>query len=115
VDFKTSSSDPRNKTAFPAYQNQLDEFSFLLEQNGKKTAGLGYLIYFYPDHGDKLHQGFPMVIHVETLKTDPDSVPARIQQAIEVLEGNIPQPIPNCPFCKWYEELSRVLNGLEKK
>ena len=112
VDFKTSSSDPRGKTAFPAYQNQLDEFSFLLEVNGKKTAGIGHLIYFYPDNSDELHDGFPMVIHVETLKTSTERVKPRILQAIDVLEGKIPQASTYCPFCKWYDELSKVLKGI---
>lgn len=109
VDFKTSSSDPRNKNAFPAYQNQLDEFSFLLEVNRKKTAGLGYLIYFYPDISEKLHNGFPMIVHIETLKTNPESVKPRLLQAIEILENKIPLPAPACPFCKWYDEMKKLL------
>ncbi|MFA5084265.1 MAG: hypothetical protein WC475_02700 [Candidatus Paceibacterota bacterium] len=114
VDFKTASSDPRGKDIFPAYQNQLDEFSFLMESNGKKTAGVGYLIFFYPDHGEKLHDGFPMVIHLVTVKTDTGNVEPRIFQAIEVLEGKIPAPAANCPFCGWYDEMKKVLGESEK-
>jgi hypothetical protein len=110
VDFKTSSSDPRGKESFPSYQNQLDEFAFLLEVNGKKTAGIGHLIYFYPEHGDELHNGFPMLIYIDTLKIDSGSVHPRLTQAISVLEGSIPKPAIDCPFCKWYENLSEILN-----
>lgn len=109
VDFKTSSSDPREKEPFPSYQNQLDEMAFLLENNGKKTAGIGHLIYFYPEHSEELHNGFPMIIHVDTLKTNFESVRTRLLEAIEVLEGKIPKPAADCPFCKWYESLGKIL------
>ena len=109
VDFKTASSDPRAKEVFPAYQNQLDEFAFLLERNNKKTSGRGYLIYFYPDDSDGLHNGFPMIVHIQTLKTNPKAVTPRLKEAMEVLEGEIPKSAENCLFCKWYEELNKVL------
>jgi len=105
VDFKTASSDPREKPAFPAYQNQMDEYAFLLEVNGKKTAGISHLIYFYPDQGEELQQGFPMMILIETLKTNPQSVEPRLIQATEVLRGSIPNPAPDCPFCNWHQNL----------
>lgn len=111
VDFKTSSSDPRGKPAFPSYQNQLDEFAFLFEVNNKKTAGIGYLIYFYPEESDGLHNGFPMVVHIEKLKTNPDSVMPRLEKAIEILENDIPQASQDCPFCSWYDALNKVLKG----
>jgi len=111
VDFKTASSDPRQKEVFPAYQNQLDEFSFLLEQNNKKTAGQGHLIYFYPDDSDGLHNGFPMILHIQTLKTSPKAVMPRLEEAIKVLEGKMPEPAKDCPFCQWYGNLSEVLKG----
>lgn len=111
VDFKTASSDPRGKAFFPSYQNQLDEFSFLLEQNNKKTAGSGYLIYFYPQESDDLHNGFPMIIHIEKVITNPNSVRPRLDEAIKILNGRMPDPVANCPFCKWYENLNEVLKN----
>lgn len=112
IDFKTASSDPRGKTAFPSYQNQLDEFTFLLEANNKKTAGIGHLIYFYPQESDGLENGFPMLVHIETLKTNPDSVIPRLKKAIEILEGNAPEPAEDCPFCRWYEAFNKVLKDI---
>ena len=109
VDFKTSSSDPTQRRTFPAYQNQLDEYSLLMEKNNKKTAKIGYLIYFYPEYGNELHKGFPMTVHIETLTTNPDSVMERIKQAIEVIEGSMPEPSEKCPFCSWYNNITDVL------
>jgi hypothetical protein len=110
VDFKTASSDPREREVFQAYQNQMDEFSFLLEMNGKKTSGTAYLIYFFPAESRELHNGFPMVIHIQPLKTYPDSVKPRLQEAIKILEGPMPPPKGDCPFCSWYEDLARTID-----
>jgi len=108
VDFKTASSDPRTREVFPAYQNQLDEFSFLLERNNKKTGGEAYLVYFYPEDSYNLHDGFPMAIHIQSLKTNPDTVMPRIEAAINILEGKIPEPARDCPFCRWREALNSL-------
>ena len=111
VDFKTASSDPTERDTFPSYQNQLDEYAFLLESAGKKTAGVGYLIYFYPEESDGLHDGFPMKIHVQEIKTDPKSVIPRFEEAMRTISGEIPPSAPDCPFCKWYDQISQVFES----
>jgi len=110
VDFKTSSSDPRQRTeVFPAYQHQMDEFAFLLEQNRHKTAGFGYLVYVYPAESDQLHMGFPMIVHVVKLSTHPETVLERLQEGTAVLDGPLPEPSADCPFCRWRESLNGFL------
>ncbi len=105
IDHKTSSSDPRQRETLSAYQSQLDAYSFLLELNKKKTSGLGHLIYFYPQEGDKLHDGFPMLVFVQTLKTNPENTRKDLLKAIEILEGDMPFPSKDCPFCSWYDKV----------
>lgn len=111
VDHKTSSSDPRGKDIFPAYQAQLDTYAFLLEANRKLTTGIGHLIYFYPDTSDTLHNGFPMVVHIQTLQTDPLHAKERFEKAIDVLEGPMPQSSKECPFCSWRETMNQELGA----
>ena len=110
VDHKTSSSDPREKETLPAYQQQLDAYAWLLEENGKKTTGIGHLIYFYPDHSQKLHEGFKMVIHIQTLKTNPKNTQKRFIKAVEVLKFGMPDPSADCPFCNWYNKINEELS-----
>lgn len=105
VDHKTASSDPTTRELIPAYQFQLDSYAFLLEENAHSTTGVGHLIYFFPGHGDTLHKGFPMEITVKTLKTDPGRVLPRIKQAITLLEGPLPQPNKDCPFCAYVDKV----------
>lgn len=111
IDFKTASSDPRGKDVFLSYRNQMDEFTFLLEFHGKKTPRFGHLIYFYPDESENLHDGFPMIVDIQTIETNPDDVSPRLLEAVAVLEDNMPQPADDCPFCKWYDNVSEIFNN----
>jgi len=105
VDFKTSSSDPREKETLSAYQSQIDSYIFIIAQNKMKVAGFGFLVYIYPDQSPNLHNGFPMVIHVTKITGDPQNTVKRITNAINVLESQMPSPKPDCPFCNWYEKI----------
>lgn len=107
VDHKTASSDPNTRELIPAYQFQLNSYAFLLEQNGRPTTGIGHLIYFFPGHGDKLHEGFPMEVTVKTLKTNPAAVMPDIKRAISILEGPLPKPNPDCDFCGYVEQVKK--------
>lgn len=117
VDFKTSSSDPREKEILSAYQSQIDSYIFIVRENRLKVAGFGYLVYVYPDQSHKLHDGFPMIIHVTKITGDPQNTIKRITNAINVLESKMPSPNPECPFCNWYEKIKVELEEkiLDKK
>lgn len=105
VDFKTSSSDPREKDVLSAYQNQIDAYAFLLQQNNKPPAGYGYLVFFYPDLATNIADGFPMVKHIVRVQAHPEAVRGRIDRAIAVLEGPLPPPSTECSFCDWFEKV----------
>ncbi len=101
VDFKTSSSDPRDKEILSAYRSQIDDYVFLISENGRKVTGEGYLIYFFPDMSEELHDGFPMIVHMQKLEGNPDNTRKRIENAIKVLSDNIPNSNPECVFCNY--------------
>ena len=109
VDHKTSSSDPRDKEGvLSAYQHQLNFYALLLEKNNKPTSGFGHLIYYYPEHGEELHNGVPVHVHVQTLKTNPKQAEGEFLKAIDVLEGEMPKPSSDCPFCSWHEQMKEL-------
>ncbi len=109
VDFKTSSSDPREKETLSAYKSQIDDYVFLISENGKKITGEGFLIYFFPDMSEELHDGFPMIIHMQKLEGNPENTKKRIENAIKVLSDGIPDSNPECVFCK-YIDLVKIAN-----
>lgn len=101
VDFKTASSDPREKEILSAYKSQVDDYIYLMKENNKKVANYGYLIFVFPDHGIELHSVFPMIIHVVKVNGDPENTKKRIAEAMEILENPIPMPKPECSFCTY--------------
>lgn len=107
VDFKTSSSDPREKDILSAYQNQIDAYAFLLRQNRKEPAGYGFLIFFYPDLTKEIKNGFPMINHIVRLEAHPELVSDRIQKAVDVLQGPMPDANSDCAFCNWFHTVKK--------
>jgi len=109
VDFKTASTDPRDKETLSSYQSQIDDYLFLLRKSEKKTAGFGYLIYFYPDKGEELHKGFPMITHIVKVEGSPQRTELRIKRAISILENPLPEANPQCNFCDWFTQVKTEL------
>ncbi len=107
VDFKTSSSDPREKEILSAYQNQIDGYLFLLEKNGLKVADFGYLIYFFPEMTIELSNGFPMIIHIVKIERKTKDIRKKIEEAITVLKNSIPDSAKDCVFCQWFEDVKK--------
>jgi len=107
IDFKTASSDPREKEILSSYQNQIDEYLFLMEENGKKVARFGYLIYFFPEMSIELTNGFPMIIHIVKIERKVKDIKKRIEAAVKILQGSIPDSSPECVFCNWFGRVKR--------
>jgi len=108
VDFKTASSDPREKELLQAYENQIDDYVFVIKRNNLKVTGYGYLIFVYPDYGKELHNGFPMIIHVVKVKGDPKKTEERIENAIRVLKGKMPKAAEDCKFCNYRKDVRKL-------
>ena len=108
IDHKTASSDPREKDILEAYKHQLNFYAYLLENNGKKTSGFGHLIYYFPEHGEELHKGVPIHVHIQTLKTNPEQAKKEFLKAIKILEEEIPESAKDCPFCAWHEQMKEL-------
>ncbi len=109
IDFKTSSSDPREKETLSAYQNQIDGYLFLLEENDLKTANFGYLIYFFPEMTLELSDGFPMITHVVKIERKEKDIKKKIDKAIKILQGSVPHSAKDCSFCQWFEKVKNIV------
>jgi len=107
VDFKTASSDPREKETLSAYQNQIDEYLFLMEESGKKVANFGYLIYFFPEMTVELTNGFPMIVHIVKIERKVKDIKKRIEAAIKILHEPIPKSSPDCVYCNWFGKVKK--------
>lgn len=102
MDHKTRASAPAEGGVLPIYTFQMSTYTFLLEKTGRKTKNLAHLLYYYP-----LAAALPSVefgVTVETVTTEPESVQAVIDGAVQCLAGEIPQPSEKCEFCGWAQK-----------
>lgn len=91
----------------PAFQMQMDSYTFLLESNGYPIAGKAYLVYYFPTDGE-LHNGFPFEVDIKEVETDPSRALDLFRKAVEIARA--PSPPPNgkrCAFCRWRESLDQ--------
>jgi len=104
-DHKTKSKAPDG--THPAYQLQLDIYSYLLKVNGYKTTNKAFLAYYHPDDCD-IHNGMCMHCTVIEVKTNPSRVNGIVKKAQTVLNGKIPECSDKCEFCKWVDENIKI-------
>lgn len=99
LDYKTRGWPPRDDTT-EYYVDQLNLYNLILRENGHDTADVSLLLYYYPD---TVREDGDVVFH-----TQPDTVPVDIEgakdlvrDAVEVMEGDIPEHSDDCDFCDW--------------
>lgn len=102
LDYKTRGFPIKGDT-HEHYKDQLDIYNFLLRKNGYKTEDYAYLLFYYPhcvnEKGD-------VMFHTELIKVEISIKNAEriFKQAIDILEGDMPQSSENCEFCRWFNE-----------
>lgn len=102
LDHKTRASEP--KELLQVYQNQLDIYDLLLEENGYPSAGKAYLVYYYPGVGE-LHEGVPFGTTIKEIKTNKTAARELFHKAIELLEqAGPPRSQAECEFCDWVDK-----------
>jgi len=102
LDHKTKSK-PAEST-HPAYQLQLDVYSYILDKQGYQTTNVAYLIYYYPEKS-VLHDGMIIKTAVVKVTTSISRVKHLLQKAKEIMEGEMPASGEGCGYCKWLKEL----------
>jgi hypothetical protein len=91
-----------HEKVYESYQRQLDAYALLLRESGYQIADVGFLAYYIPAEGE-LHKGLPIDVHVEKLKTYPDSIFLLLRKARAVLQGPMRKPAKDCGYCKYVE------------
>lgn len=105
LDNKTRSKEP--DSVHPAYQLQLNVYSYLLKVMDYSTTNKAYLAFYYPDNCD-LHNGMPFFCKVIEVETNSSNVIELINKAISVLKEPMPNPGKNCGYCKWIEKQREI-------
>ncbi|HNX68088.1 MAG TPA: PD-(D/E)XK nuclease family protein [Candidatus Omnitrophota bacterium] len=105
-DYKTKGSPTSEEDATKYYQTQLDCYALMLEGNGLKTAGYGFLLYYSPKQvGENGNVQFELQpIRIATDIRRPKDL---CHKAIEALTGPAPKASAKCEYCSWLEKFRK--------
>jgi len=104
LDYKTRGYPPKGENGAPHYyERQVNLYNLILRENGYETANYGLILYFYPD---KFTEDGDFVFETELREVEVNINKARkmVRNAVETLEGEIPEHDPECEFCGWNVE-----------
>ncbi len=99
LDYKTRGYPLKEDTP-KHYQDQLDIYNFLLRKNGYDTEDYALLIFYVPKEVAPTGE----VIFDKTLvrmKVDIKNAENIFKKALNVLNGEMPEPDKDCEYCKW--------------
>ncbi len=105
LDYKTRGSEP-HENSHTYYLDQLSIYGWLFEKNGFFVEDFGFLLFYYPDFVEEMGE-FHFHSHLRKVKVDTGSAERLIGRALELLEGDIPEPSPRCEFCRWEREVHK--------
>jgi len=105
-DYKTKGTPSTVEAAVKYYTTQLDCYALMLEANGMKTIGYGYLLYYSPK---EVFENGKVAFEVQPikLKTSPDRAKDLFRSALASLEGSAPPSAPMCEYCGWLNKFRR--------
>lgn len=103
LDYKTRGWPPKPGQSEKYYQIQLDTYCLLLEENGYKTKGLAYLLYYFPI---KVHHSVKIEFKTQVVKleTNIDRAKRTVKSAVSVLRGPMPSRHSVCEYCSWIND-----------
>lgn len=101
LDYKTRGYPPKGENGAPSYyERQLNLYNLILRENGYSTEDFALLLYYFPD---RIRQNGEILFHNEIRKVEVDTNKAKkiVRDAVETLEGEIPDHSNDCDFCDW--------------
>ena len=102
LDYKTRGYPLKEDTA-KHYQDQLDIYNLLLRKNGYETEDYAYLLFYHPN---KVNENGDFAFHTDLVRMEISVKNAEriFNEAVKVLEGDIPEASDNCQFCEWVDK-----------
>lgn len=101
LDYKTRGYEPKQDKGAPDYyRRQVNLYNLILRENGYQTADYGLILYFYPD---TINDDGEFIFHTELreIEVDIDRAKKLVRDAVDTLNGSIPEHSDDCDFCNW--------------
>lgn len=102
LDYKTRGYPLKHDTA-AHYQNQMDIYNLLLRKNDYETEEYAYLLFYHPSH---VNEKGDVVFNTDLVKMEisVENAESIFKNALEVLEGEMPEASEECEYCRWVGE-----------
>ncbi|OGL67633.1 hypothetical protein A3B21_01420 [Candidatus Uhrbacteria bacterium RIFCSPLOWO2_01_FULL_47_24] len=102
LDYKTRGYAPKEDSS-SFYQHQLDIYEWLLQENGCKTKGVGFLVYYHP-LGVRKDGIVQFEVTPKRMETSPQRARKLFEDAAKLLQSEkAPKAHSTCTFCSWGE------------
>ena len=100
LDFKTRGY-PTKEDTHQHYQHQLDCYALLFEQNNMPPAGIGYLLFFWPErYKDQVAYFQSKLVKLEV---GPERARGLLEKIRNLLDSQIPPVHESCEYCLYRE------------
>lgn len=101
LDYKTRGSSVEDFADYAKKYSQLqmDVYSLMLEENGYPSAGKAYLAFYYPEEANIVNNVFRFKASIVSIPTSIDNALEAIKQALQCLDGSMPEANPKCEYC----------------
>lgn len=111
-DYKTKGSPTNEEDATKYYQTQLDCYALMLEGNGLKTAGYGFLLYYSPKQV-QAQGNVQFEIQPIRIETNIQRAKDLLHKAVAILGASAPEASENCEYCSWLEKFRKGTTASE--
>ena len=106
LDYKSKGKECEQADAEKWYQRQLDLYALMLESNGKKTSGTGYLVFYFPEscqaEPKTVVTNFSFRAQLVTIGVDIYRAKKLCEDAVECLsKPNPPASSTKCEYCQY--------------
>ena len=107
LDYKSTGS--KVATVYDRFQIQMDVYTYLLEKNGFKTLGKGYLAFYIVDKENGFGGRLPFRKELHEIETHPSDVYQIFKDAVAILKREAPPPhSADCKFGHWLREVNNI-------
>src|SRR3989344_3053429 len=106
LDYKSKGDIREDSHIF--HQNQLNIYTWLLDQNGYPTKDIGYLVFFAPL---KINSDNTIKFNIapKRIETSKDSGKELFYKAVNLLAGPMPEKHERCDYCRWVGDIHDLI------
>ena len=106
LDYKSKGDIREDSHIF--HQNQLNIYTWLLDQNGYPTKDIGYLVFFAPL---KINSDNTIKFNIvpKRIETSKDSGKELFYKAVNLLAGLLPEKHERCDYCRWIGDIHDLI------